>query len=108
MRNRPAEVGVRRVLLLNVTYEPLTTVGLRRAVCLVLSGKAEMVHDNTAGASLHSASGPLAPPRRAPPVPEPGPADPRGLDAAGHLPVRVLRSEGRPHRPCDPAQPRRP
>jgi len=30
---------VRRVLLLNVTYEPLTTVGLRRAVCLVLGGK---------------------------------------------------------------------
>ncbi|HEX3962113.1 MAG TPA: HNH endonuclease, partial [Trebonia sp.] len=34
---------MRRVLLLNVTYEPLTTVGLRRAVCLVLSGKAEVV-----------------------------------------------------------------
>ena len=37
---------MRRVLLLNVTYEPLTTVGLRRAVCLVLSGKAEVVHDD--------------------------------------------------------------
>src|ERR1035441_4536453 len=34
------EAGVRRVLLLNVTYEPLTTVGLRRAVCLVLGEKA--------------------------------------------------------------------
>src|SRR6201992_2926450 len=62
MRNRPSEVGVRRVLLLNVTYEPLTTVGLRRAVCLVLSGKAEVVHDDTAGATLHSASVPLATP----------------------------------------------
>ena len=39
---------MRRVLLLNVTYEPLTTVGLRRAVCLVLCGKAEVVHDDTA------------------------------------------------------------
>jgi len=36
------------VLLLNVTYEPLTTVGLRRAVCLVLGGKAEVVHDEPA------------------------------------------------------------
>jgi hypothetical protein len=33
---------VRRVLLLNLTHEPLTTVGLRRAVCLVLCGKAEV------------------------------------------------------------------
>jgi 5-methylcytosine-specific restriction endonuclease McrA len=47
---------VRRVLLLNVTYEPLTTVGLRRAVCLVLGGKAEVVHDDVAGAVLHAAS----------------------------------------------------
>ena len=44
---------MRRVLLLNVTYEPLTTVGLRRAVCLVLGGKAEVVHDDVAGAVLH-------------------------------------------------------
>jgi len=53
---------VRRVLLLNVTYEPLTTVGLRRAVCLVLSEKAEVVHDDTAGATLHSARVTLATP----------------------------------------------
>jgi 5-methylcytosine-specific restriction endonuclease McrA len=46
---------VRRVLLLNVTYEPLTTVGLRRAVCLVLCGKAEVVHDS-GGQVLHSAT----------------------------------------------------
>ena len=32
---------MRRVLLLNVTYEPLTTVGLKRAVCLVLCDKAD-------------------------------------------------------------------
>ena len=46
---------MRRVLLLNVTYEPLTTVGLRRAVCLVLGDKAEIVHKDTAGRLLHSA-----------------------------------------------------
>jgi 5-methylcytosine-specific restriction endonuclease McrA len=46
---------VRRVLLLNVTYEPLTTVGLRRAVCLVLCDKAEIVH-SVDGGVLHSSS----------------------------------------------------
>lgn len=50
------EAGVRRVLLLNVTYEPLTTVGLRRAVCLVLGEKAEIVHHDSAGMLLRSAS----------------------------------------------------
>jgi 5-methylcytosine-specific restriction endonuclease McrA len=53
---------VRRVLLLNVTYEPLTTVGLRRAVCLVLGDKAEVVHDDSEGALLRSASLVLAMP----------------------------------------------
>jgi 5-methylcytosine-specific restriction endonuclease McrA len=53
---------VRRVLLLNVTYEPLTTVGLRRAVCLVLCGKAEVVHHDADGAVLHAASVALATP----------------------------------------------
>ena len=53
---------MRRVLLLNVTYEPLTTVGLRRAVCLVLCGKAEVVHDDADGAVLHAASVALATP----------------------------------------------
>ena len=47
---------MRRVLLLNVTYEPLTTVGLRRAVCLVLGDKAEVVHDDSEGALLRSTS----------------------------------------------------
>ena len=46
---------MRRVLLLNVTYEPLTTVGLRRAVCLVLGDKAEIVHNDAGGRMLHSA-----------------------------------------------------
>jgi 5-methylcytosine-specific restriction endonuclease McrA len=53
---------VRRVLLLNVTYEPLTTVGLKRAVCLVLCGKAEVVHHDTAGQVLHSSTVSLATP----------------------------------------------
>ena len=53
---------MRRVLLLNVTYEPLTTVGLRRAVCLVLGGKAEVVHDDAGGALLHATSVVLATP----------------------------------------------
>ena len=47
---------MRRVLLLNVTYEPLTTVGLRRAVCLVLGDKAEIVHHDIGGRLLHSAT----------------------------------------------------
>ena len=47
---------MRRVLLLNVTYEPLTTVGLRRAVCLVLGEKAEVVHDDATGTLLRSTS----------------------------------------------------
>jgi 5-methylcytosine-specific restriction endonuclease McrA len=53
---------VRRVLLLNVTYEPLTTVGLRRAVCLVLGDKAEIVHRDTSGSLLHSANVEVATP----------------------------------------------
>ena len=53
---------MRRVLLLNVTYEPLTTVGLRRAVCLVLGEKAEVVHDDAGGTLLRSASLVLAMP----------------------------------------------
>jgi 5-methylcytosine-specific restriction endonuclease McrA len=55
-------VQVRRVLLLNVTYEPLTTVGLHRAICLVLGEKADVVHDDVTGMQLHSASTRLAAP----------------------------------------------
>ena len=47
---------MRRVLLLNITYEPLTTVGLHRAVCLVLADKAEILHNESSGLVLHSAS----------------------------------------------------
>jgi 5-methylcytosine-specific restriction endonuclease McrA len=45
----------RRVLLLNATFEPLTALPLRRAIVLVVCGKAEVVHDDSAGLVLHSA-----------------------------------------------------
>jgi 5-methylcytosine-specific restriction endonuclease McrA len=48
--------GKRRVLLLNTTFEPLTALPLRRAVVLVVCGKAEIVHDDPSGIELHSAS----------------------------------------------------
>lgn len=35
---------MRSALVLNATYEPLSVVSARRAVCLVLAGKAEVVH----------------------------------------------------------------
>jgi 5-methylcytosine-specific restriction endonuclease McrA len=47
---------MRQVLLLNATYEPLTTLPLRRAVCLVLREKAEVVHHDVSGALLRSAT----------------------------------------------------
>ena len=56
------EVALRRVLLLNITYEPLTTVCLHRAVGLVLAEKAEIVHGETSGRELHSVSVTLAAP----------------------------------------------
>ena len=40
-------------LVLNATYEPLSVVPVRRAVCLVLSEKAEILHDD--GTELRSA-----------------------------------------------------
>lgn len=53
---------MRQVLLLNATYEPLTTLPLRRAVCLVLQDKAELVHQDSSGALLRSPSTALAVP----------------------------------------------
>jgi 5-methylcytosine-specific restriction endonuclease McrA len=37
---------MRRALVLNATYEPLSVVPARRAVCLVLAEKAEVLHDD--------------------------------------------------------------
>ncbi|WP_179951512.1 HNH endonuclease [Halopolyspora algeriensis] len=46
----------RRVLLLNTTFEPLTALPLRRAIVLVVCGKAEIVHGDSAGLTLRSAT----------------------------------------------------
>ena len=49
--------GRRRVLLLNATYEPLTALPLRRAIVLLVCGKADVVHGDASGLVLHSAAG---------------------------------------------------
>lgn len=48
--------GRRRVLLLNSTYEPLTALPMRRAVIMLLCGKADVVHADPGGPVIHSAS----------------------------------------------------
>lgn len=48
--------GRRRVLLLNTTFEPLTALPLRRAIVLVVCGKAEVVHGDPSGLVVHSAT----------------------------------------------------
>ena len=45
---------MRSALVLNATYEPLSVVSARRAVCLVLADKAEVIDDD--GTALHSPS----------------------------------------------------
>ena len=44
---------MRSALVLNATYEPLSIVPARRAACLVLAQKADIIHDD--GTSIHSA-----------------------------------------------------
>jgi 5-methylcytosine-specific restriction endonuclease McrA len=51
--------GRRRVLLLNATFEPLTALPLRRAVVLIVCGKAEVVHGDPTGLMVHSATSSL-------------------------------------------------
>lgn len=46
----------RRVLLLNSTYEPLTALPMRRAVIMLMCGKADVVHDDPGGPVIHSAT----------------------------------------------------
>ena len=48
--------GRRRVLLLNSTYEPLTALPMRRAIVMLLCGKADVVHDDPTGPIIHSAT----------------------------------------------------
>jgi 5-methylcytosine-specific restriction endonuclease McrA len=56
----PVPWGRRRVLLLNATFEPLTALPLRRAVVLVVCGKAEVVHGDPTGIVMHSATSSVA------------------------------------------------
>ncbi|ODR05634.1 endonuclease [Mycolicibacillus koreensis] len=57
LRSVPAPVGAtppwgrRRVLLLNASYEPLTALPMRRAIVMLVCGKADTVHEDTSGAS---------------------------------------------------------
>lgn len=44
------------MLLLNATFEPLTALPLRRAVVLIVCGKAEVVHGDPSGSLMHSAT----------------------------------------------------
>ncbi|BBX74366.1 HNH endonuclease [Mycobacterium shinjukuense] len=46
----------KRVLLLNSTYEPLTALPMRRAIVMVVCGKADVVHDDPTGPVIHSAT----------------------------------------------------
>src|SRR3954469_4698012 len=54
--------GRRRVLLLNSTYEPLTALPMRRAVVMLMCGKATVVHDDPNGPVIHSATRPIVVP----------------------------------------------
>src|SRR5213596_147450 len=45
---------MRSALVLNATYEPLSVVPSRRAACLVLADKADIIEDD--GTELHAAS----------------------------------------------------
>lgn len=52
----PSVWNRRRVLLLNSTYEPLTALPVRRAVIMLMCGKADVVHDDPIGPVVHSAT----------------------------------------------------
>jgi 5-methylcytosine-specific restriction endonuclease McrA len=54
--------GKRQVLLLNATFEPLTALPLKRAIVLMVCGKAELVHEDSGGRMVHSASSMFAAP----------------------------------------------
>ena len=48
------------MLLLNSTYEPLTALPIRRAVVMLMCGKADVVHDDPGGPVIHSATRAIA------------------------------------------------
>ena len=106
--------GRRRVLLLNSTYEPLTALPMRRAVVMLMCGKADVVHDDPSGPVIHSATrddrgavGDPAAVLRAGALPRPHPDDQGRADAPRPVPLRLLRRQGRHRRPRGAAQPRR-
>ena len=50
------------MLLLNSTYEPLTALPVRRAIIMLICGKADVVHDDPSGPVIHSATRSIAVP----------------------------------------------
>jgi 5-methylcytosine-specific restriction endonuclease McrA len=50
------------VLLLNSTYEPLTALPVRRAIIMLICGKADVVHDDPSGPVIHSTTRSIAVP----------------------------------------------
>jgi 5-methylcytosine-specific restriction endonuclease McrA len=50
------------VLLLNSTYEPLTALPVRRAIIMLICGKADVVHDDPTGPVVHSTTRSIAVP----------------------------------------------
>ena len=105
--------GRRRVLLLNSTFEPLAALPARRAVIMLLCGKADVVHDDPSGPVIHSATRAPRRPVRDPPavlraraVPGSGTDDARRAHAPRPVPLCVLRRQGRHRRPRGAPQPR--
>ena len=91
----------RRVLLLNSTYEPLTALPMRRAIVMVVCGKADIVHHDPAGPVIHSATHSIVVPsviqlRTYVRVPYRArvPDDPRRADAPRPVLLRLLRGAG--------------
>ena len=99
---------MRSALVLNASYEPLSVVSARRAACLVLADKADIIEDD--GTELHSPSIVLPSPLVDPPalhgqgaVPPPHRAVAAGRVRPRRLPLPVLRPAGRLDRPRDAA-----
>lgn len=98
----------RRVLLLNSTYEPLTALSMRRAIVMVICGKADVVHEDPSGPVIHSATRSILVPsviqlRSYVRVPyRPGRAH-----ASGPVLLCLLRRQGRHRRPRGTPQPGR-
>ena len=104
----------RRVLLLNSTYEPLTALPMRRAIVMVICGKADVVHarPGRAGHPLgdqldRGAVGHPAADLRPGSVSRPGADDPRRAHAPRPFLLCLLRGQGRHRRSRGAPQPRR-